>query len=295
MIKIRPTKRPNRNMVVRRARSVGSDLEKEVDDVDERDVGRVLEVEANFENLDSSKLPVTVTIPTLNEEDFLPGCLDDLQDSIRDCKYDVEVIIVDSYSEDDTVKIAENHEVVDRVVSEEKGILKARDRGIREASGEVVVCMDADTRYPNNFLCKLVGPIIEENLAITYGRAKGEEDRKIHIDSFIRMILQNTLHLFGLAWVSGSNRALRKSVYEDLGGYDISKDSNSIQHVIYEEQFKFPLRMKKKGGIRFVPEAESFQSHRTMDQMLLKERKNGGKSWNFISHYDKIVRLFRAD
>lgn len=241
-------------------------------------------------------MDVTVTIPTLNEENYLPRCLEDLETSIDNFEGEVEVIIVDSYSTDKTVQIAENSAVVDKVIQAEKGILKARDKGIRNASNPIVICMDADTGYTDNYITDITRPLIQENKTIAYGPAKGEKG--LHIDSFMRFILQNTLPWVGLAWVNGSNRAFKKQDYIDLGGYNLSKDGKSVMKVMYEEQFKFPLKLGQKGeglsatkGMSYVKEAKSFQSHRTMDQMLLLERKDGGKSWGFINHYQMINHL----
>jgi len=232
---------------------------------------------------------VTVTIPTLNEECYLPECLDDLSKAKENYKGEVEVIIVDSYSRDDTVKIAEESNVVDKILEAEKGILQARDKGIRNASNRIVICMDADTRYNEDYIDTITQPIRDKGKTIAYGQAKGE--RGLHIDSFIRFILQATLPWIGLAWVNGSNRAFKREDYLDLGGYDLSKDGKSVLKVMYEEQFKFPLELGRINGIEYVKKAKSFQSHRTVDQLLLINRKNGGKSWNFIDHYDVFSGL----
>jgi len=229
---------------------------------------------------------VTVSIPTLNEEKFISRCLNDLEEAINACdEHSFEVNIVDSNSTDETVSIAKTHDVVDEIYTAEKGILKSRDKGIREASGDIVVCMDADTTYPEDFLENLLNPFKEdENTVLTYGRAKGERT-DFHVDSLARKIWQNSFPLIGLCWVNGSNRAFKKSAYMELDGYDISKDSDSVFKVMYEEQFMFPLKMKKLGHVEFIRSAESFQSHRTVDQLMLLNRKTGGRSWNFIKHY----------
>jgi glycosyltransferase involved in cell wall biosynthesis len=238
-------------------------------------------------------MDVTVTIPTLNEENYLPRCLSDLEQAIAYAADDhtFEVIIVDSYSDDATVEIADAHPVVDDVILTGKGILKARDRGIREASGEVVVCMDADTTYPETFLSRIIQPFIEdESTTIAYGPAYGERTQ-FQLDSGIRYILQKTLRHVGLAWVNGSNRAIKKSAYNKLGGYNLDRDSQSVFKVMYEEQSMFPLKLKREGKMAYIDDAPSYQSHRTVDQLLLLRRKDGGKSWNIINHYAIISSL----
>lgn len=234
-------------------------------------------------------MDVTVTVPTLNEENYLPKCLEDLEKSIENFEGEVEVILVDSHSTDDTIQIAENSDVIDEILYSEKGILRARDKGIRNASNPVVICIDADTRYTENYIEDIISPILKENKSLAYGPAKGE--RGLHLDSLNRFILQNTLPWIGLAWVSGSNRAIKKEDYFKLGGYDLAKDGKSVLKVMWEEQFIFPLKISKIGGIEYVKNAKSYQSHRTMDQLFLKERKQGGKSWNLIEHYNFLSNI----
>jgi hypothetical protein len=59
---------------------------------------------------------------------------------------------------------------------------------------------------------------------------------------------------------------------------------------MYEEQFRFPLELRAEGTVAFVREAESFQSHRSMDQLLMIGRKEGGRSWDFMDHYNLLSR-----
>lgn len=234
---------------------------------------------------------VTISIPTLNEESHLPGCLSDMEAAIDACEaFSFELHIVDSHSHDRTIEIAEEHAVVNDIYHSPKGILRARDHGIRQAAGDIVVCIDADTRYPADFLQTLLAPFENDETVLSYGRAKGKRT-ELHIDSINRRVLQNGFPLIGYHWVNGSNRAIDKAAYERLGGYDLSRDSDSVANVMYEEQFRFPLELHKVGTIEFVREAESFQSHRSMDQLLMIGRKEGGRSWNFMDHYGLLTRF----
>lgn len=233
---------------------------------------------------------VTISIPTLNEESHLPACLADMQSAIDACEsFSFDLHIVDSHSHDRTIEIAEEHPVVDDILYSPKGILTARDHGIREAAGDIVVCIDADTRYPADFLQTLLAPFANDETVLTYGRAKGKRT-ELHIDTINRRVLQNGLPLLGYCWVNGSNRAIDKAAYERRGGYDLSKDSDSVAKVMYEEQFRFPLELRAEGTVAFVREAESFQSHRSMDQLLMIGRKEGGRSWDFMDHYNLLSR-----
>lgn len=80
-----------------------------------------------------------------NEEAFLAGCLHSLLAQTRPPD---EIVVVDNASVDRTGAVARTVPGV-RVVDEpRKGLVTARERGRREASGELIVFLDADCRAP---------------------------------------------------------------------------------------------------------------------------------------------------
>lgn len=234
-----------------------------------------------------SRTLVTVALPSLNEQRRIGDCLDSIAASIEVAsdEYAFEVIVLDSYSEDDTVEIAQDHPVVDCVDFVERGILAARHRGFELAGGEIVVAVDADSYYPPEFLTELLEPF-EPDVSLTYGPVEGE--KQANVDASIRLALQYGLPLVGLDWVSGSNRAIRTDDYFEAGGYRLAADGNALFRVMIEEQLLFPRRLD--GRMVFAREATSAQSARTLEQLLFLEEKEGGVNWNVISPYEAFRR-----
>lgn len=100
---------------------------------------------------------ISVIVPTNNEEELLPACLE----SIFTQKEDVEVIVVDGASEDNTVKVAKNY--TDKVIVMDKADLSAQlNAGAAQASGEFFLFFHADCRLTRGCLkrIKLVYPQI---------------------------------------------------------------------------------------------------------------------------------------
>lgn len=91
---------------------------------------------------------ISAVVATLNEEDQIEDCLKTIS-SVD------EIIVVDSYSEDRTVEIAE--EYADRIIQEEsKGFMEAhRNSGIRKASNDYILRVDADERIPEKVMKKI--------------------------------------------------------------------------------------------------------------------------------------------
>jgi rSAM/selenodomain-associated transferase 2 len=87
---------------------------------------------------------VSVVIPTLDEEAWLPGCLDALAAQPGP----FEVIIADGGSRDRTVALARTHDLAPTVVAAVPGRGTQLNAGARIASGGALVFLHADTRLP---------------------------------------------------------------------------------------------------------------------------------------------------
>lgn len=93
---------------------------------------------------------LSIIIPTLNEEDYLPILLESIK---RQDFKDYEVIVADAGSKDKTLEIANSYKF--KVVP---GGLPARGRnnGAKVANGDVLFFLDADTVLSDKFLDKSI-------------------------------------------------------------------------------------------------------------------------------------------
>ena len=86
----------------------------------------------------------SIIIPTLNEEAYIEKTIYALK-HLNYPKEDFEIIVVDNGSQDRTVERA-NCAGANLVLYEEKrGTNMARNKGIENSSGEILVFVDADT------------------------------------------------------------------------------------------------------------------------------------------------------
>ncbi len=84
----------------------------------------------------------------------------------------MEYLIIDGLSQDETVEIAERYKpFISTIISEpDKGVYDAMNKGMLFASGEWVVFMNAGDVFCNNEVLKTIFSLdIEENTAILYG------------------------------------------------------------------------------------------------------------------------------
>ncbi len=162
---------------------------------------------------------ISIVIPVLNEEKGI-------RDIIRACKkYADEILVVDGYSTDNTRQIAEQ-EGVRVIVDNGLGKGAAIRHGIAEASGDILVFIDADYSHDPADIPRLVLPILRGEADHVMGsRTRGGSD-ELHGDfnKFCRMIGSDIITLginykFNVRFTDSQNgfRALLKVVAQDLG------------------------------------------------------------------------------
>ncbi len=112
---------------------------------------------------------ITIVIPTLNEVENIKRLLPDIYKHIRERK---EVLVVDGGSTDGTREIVDDltKERRDlRLIDQEgKGFACALLTGIKSASGDVIVTMDAENHLPEDIL-KMVDALQRENADVVVG------------------------------------------------------------------------------------------------------------------------------
>ena len=100
---------------------------------------------------------LSIVIPTLNEEHYLPVLLS----SIAKQKFDgkLEVVVVDGQSADKTVVVAKNFEkkIQDLTIMQvKKGTSSQRNKGVEKAKYKYLLFLDADVVMPDGFLSRLM-------------------------------------------------------------------------------------------------------------------------------------------
>ncbi|MGB8815653.1 MAG: glycosyltransferase family 2 protein [Minisyncoccia bacterium] len=91
-----------------------------------------------------NNLKISLIIPAFNEENYIEECL---RNAIKysDGKFH-EIIVIDNNSTDKTREIAEKFPGVRVVHEPQKGLTRARQKGLEVSTGEYIAYIDADTR-----------------------------------------------------------------------------------------------------------------------------------------------------
>ena len=101
---------------------------------------------------------VSVIIPAYNEERYIARCLTSLA---KQTYPSYEVIVVDDGSSDSTVRVVQSFAGVRLSRQQHGGPGSARNLGAQEATGDILVFIDADMFVAPDFISKLVSPILE--------------------------------------------------------------------------------------------------------------------------------------
>jgi glycosyltransferase involved in cell wall biosynthesis len=117
---------------------------------------------------------ISIVIPAHNEGKRIARCLEALRNQSLD-RGQYEVIVVDDGSEDDTVDVAARQGA--RVVRQpRKGAAAARNRGIDEARGEIILFTDADCIPEEHWAERLSTPLTQPDVQGAVGRINTRQD-----------------------------------------------------------------------------------------------------------------------
>ena len=102
----------------------------------------------------------SVIIPVYNEAQTLGDCLASLVHQAGNSR-DVEIIVVDDGSTDSTPELVRQFPEVRLIQQEQQGPAAARNRGAREAKGEIILFTDGDCLPQDNWLEEMLTPFRE--------------------------------------------------------------------------------------------------------------------------------------
>ncbi len=187
---------------------------------------------------------ISIVIPTYNSERFMPDLLNSI---FKTGIGDMEVVIVDDCSTDNTVKIAKGYPVKIIELENNSGPAKARNLGVRAARGDIIFFLDADVVVMNGTIGE-VRDYFDKNPSANcvIGICEKEPLNNGFVPRY--MALFEYIHLKGskadkVSVFSPRCGALRKDLFEKVGGYKETYRRADI------EDFEFARRINRTGSI----------------------------------------------
>ncbi len=221
---------------------------------------------------------VSVIVPALNAE----KTIGELLDSLTNVEYDrdkLEIIVVDGGSTDRTREIIQSYPVK-LVVEKKKGLNVARNVGVKNSTGEIVLFTDSDCVVPRDWIRQIVKNFREKDVGCVGGSVSRYEDNFLsrYADESIMPVLRRFSRRKKLENVkppmnypAGCNMAFRRDVFDRVGGFD-----EEIHYGFDEDEF---VERVCNAGYSMIldPEARIRHKHRTTLRSLLKQTFSYGK------------------
>jgi GT2 family glycosyltransferase len=227
---------------------------------------------------------VSVVVCAYNAADTLDECLTSL-DALR--YPNVEIIVVNDGSTDDTGAIAARHPLVRVIHTANAGLAAARNVGLAHATGDIVAYTDADVRVDPDWLAYLVQRFVDSDVAAVGGpnivpaedpwmaqcvaRAPGGPTHVLLDDRVAEHI-------------PGCNCAFRREALLAIGGFNpVFLRAGDDVDVCW--------RVQARGWrIGFAPAALVWHHHRASVRRYLRQQigYGEGETWLMREHPDKF-------
>ena len=185
----------------------------------------------------------SVVIPAHNEENYIGKCLEAIGKAAEKARpLETEVIVVANRCTDRTAAIARQHGAA-VLPNEDRSISAIRNAGVRAASGEIIVTIDADS-------CMTEGSLLEIKQMLDSGKFVGggtvsKFDRmSIGIAFSAMYVAANLIPVMAKnkAALTGGMFWLYKRDFEAIGGFD--------ERFVSVEDLDFAARLNKLGVSR---------------------------------------------
>jgi glycosyltransferase involved in cell wall biosynthesis len=188
---------------------------------------------------------ISLVIPAHNEEKYISACLEYAIKNSAGAFH--EIIVVDNASTDKTAEIAQKYPGVRVVQEERKGLTRARARGLKEATGDLLAYIDADTQLPKGWIETLKKEYKKNPTLVClsgpYTYYDAPTYKKAILNGTWWFSAPLTYRLVGYM-VLGGNFVAKKSALEAMGGFD-----QNIE--FYGEDTDIARRLSKHGKVVF--------------------------------------------
>lgn len=219
---------------------------------------------------------LSIIVPVLNGANHINNLMNSLINiNYPDNKY--EILIVDNGSRDTTVelikKFQKNIPELKLFFEKRKSSYAARNTGIRNAKGEILVFTDADCIVDKNWLINIVEGFSENSVGCVAGEILSGKWFNIVEEYYTKkdiMSQKNTLNSEFLPYPMTANVAYRKVIFEKIGYFDEKLISGG------DADFAWRMQLETEYKIVYDQNAIVIHKHRTNIKSLFKQQFSYG-------------------
>jgi glycosyltransferase involved in cell wall biosynthesis len=191
-----------------------------------------------------AQLPLRITIITVTYNSS--HTIADTLESVKAQQYDnIEHIIVDGASTDNTIDIVRSYEHVSKYISEkDMGLYDAMNKGVQLATGDIIGILNSDDVYANPFVLNKVAEIFSREQTDTlYGDLDFVDPN--NLDKVVRSWRSGKFSRtnFQFGWMPPHPTFfVRREVYEQTGLFNLSlrsaADYELMLRILFKHQYK---------------------------------------------------------
>lgn len=256
----------------------------------------------------AKQIDVSIIVCTRNHCRSLSRTLESIAGLIIPAGLECEVLVVDNGSTDETRDVVGRAEIPSmavRCIYEPKaGLSHARNRGVTEAAGRVLLWTDDDVEVPPHWLVDMSSPILEGRADAVCGA--------VDIPQSIRQSLEGTALDNRLGWVAstenvdfttptymiGASMAFGRHVLEHVPRFDVILGPGPSS-LGFSDDILFSRQLLATGhriiGVTTCPVLHYFDSDRCTLPVILSMARRMGRSHGYYSwHWRNQERRGRA-
>jgi len=243
-------------------------------------------------------LKISIITPSFNNGPTIRNTIESIAEQQG---VEIEHIVIDGASKDQTVSILENHPAKPIFISEpDKGIYDAMNKGIRMATGAVVGILNADDFYPNNQVLipmlkafedpnvdAVIGDILFVDQEDTTKAIRHYSAKDWHPDKFVKGFMPPHPAFF-----------VRKKFYDQLGlyqiDYKIAADYELLIRFLKVHQLRYQYIPQifvhmRAGGVSNA----SIKSRYILNQEIVRACQENGLQTNMLKLSLKYFKKIR--
>jgi glycosyltransferase involved in cell wall biosynthesis len=189
-------------------------------------------------------MKISLIIPAHNEEKYIRDCLLSVEKNGKDF---FEVIVINNASNDKTSEIVKTFSFVRLINEPRKGLPITRNRGLKEAKGDILAYADADTKIPKGWVKRIIKEFQKDEKMVSMSGPYIYYD----VSMFQKFLVW--MYWIILAWPSYfftgymsvlGNFVARKTALEKIGGF-------SENVIFYGDDTDISKKLHKIGRVKF--------------------------------------------
>lgn len=224
-----------------------------------------------------NKIKITIITVCFNSEKTINKTLNSVASQVYD---NIEHIIIDGKSTDQTINIVKEYFHIKKIISEsDNGIYHAMNKGLEIATGDIIGFLNSDDFYANNYVLKKIESVFLCNRDIDACYSNLDYIDQVDNTKIIRhwKSCKFTEGLFAKGWCPPHPTFFaRRSVYERFGGFNIDYKLASDNDIMMR------FLEVHKINVKYVPE------------VWVKMRLGGTTNKNFRNIFLQNLEILKA-